>query len=323
MKRPRLGKPLAWCLLPILAGLSFLSFRSSFRGGAAAFTALLEPARCTWSPILTRGEPLLLVIQVPGPGPAQVDPSLLSGNALHCGMFGPVRPLPGTGRISLAAGTKLTRRLAVPPEWFRLPEKAGPLDLPAAEIRWKSPSLETKPRVFYYLDEDIRTARVRLETSLGNMEFAFEPDKAPDHVKNFLRLVRAGFYDGTLFHRVIKDYIVQGGDPNTKDDDPSNDGKGGPPWRLEPEFSCLPHVHGALSMARDLRNPASAGSQFFIVLAQAEQVALNCKFTVFGRLVSGDDTLERIGSVPVGGPSGTTPKNPVVLEKARVVYPED
>ena len=154
------------------------------------------------------------------------------------------------------------------------------------------------------------------------MEFAFEPDKAPDHVKNFLRLVRAGFYDGTLFHRVIKDYIVQGGDPNTRDDDPSNDGKGGPPWRLDPEFSCLPHVHGALSMARDMRNPSSAGSQFFIVLAQAEQASLNCKFTVFGRLVSGDDTLERIGSVPVGGPAGTTPKKPVVLLKARVVYPD-
>lgn|GEM_PF-857091 len=310
-------------LFPLLAGAALFSFSPSAPGGAPALTVELRPAHCTWSPILTRGEALLMVLRVPGPAPARVDPAFTAGNALHCGMFGPVKPIPGTERIRLAPGTRLVRRLAVPAEWFRLPEKAGPLDLPAAEIRWKSPALETRPRTFYYMDEDIRTARVRFKTSLGEMEFAFEPDKAPDHVKNFLRLVRAGFYDGTLFHRVIKDYIVQGGDPNTKDDDPSNDGKGGPPWRLEPEFSCLPHVHGALSMARDMRDPASAGSQFFIVLAQSEQVSLNCKFTVFGRLVSGDDTLERIGSVPTGGPSGTTPKKPVALLKARIVYPED
>jgi peptidyl-prolyl cis-trans isomerase B (cyclophilin B) len=134
-----------------------------------------------------------------------------------------------------------------------------------------------------------------LETKFGNIELRFFPDVAPNHVNNFIELSKKGFYDGTLFHRVIPKFMIQGGDPNSKDSDRSRHGTGGPGYTVKAEFNTKPHKRGILSMAR-AQNPDSAGSQFFICLADAP--SLNNKYTVFGEVVSGMDVVDKIVSQP-------------------------
>src|SRR6266849_2493165 len=108
--------------------------------------------------------------------------------------------------------------------------------------------------------------RAVIETKLGSMEIRFFPDKAPKHVENFIKLAKSGFYDKTLFHRVIPGFLIQGGDPNTKDEkDNSKYGMGDPAYHVKAEFNARSHVRGAVSMARS-QPPASAGSQLFIVV---------------------------------------------------------
>jgi peptidyl-prolyl cis-trans isomerase B (cyclophilin B) len=136
--------------------------------------------------------------------------------------------------------------------------------------------------------------RAVIETKLGSMEIRFFPDKAPKHVENFIKLAKSGFYDKTLFHRVIPGFMIQGGDPNTKDEkDKSKYGMGGPGYNVKAEFNDRPHVRGAVSMARS-QDPDSAGSQFFIVVKDAPQ--LNGKYTVFGEVVQGMEVADKIVS---------------------------
>ncbi|HEX9155035.1 MAG TPA: peptidylprolyl isomerase, partial [Nitrospira sp.] len=105
-----------------------------------------------------------------------------------------------------------------------------------------------------------------IKTKFGDMEVTFFPEKAPKHVENFITLAKSGFYNGTIFHRVIPGFMIQGGDPNTKDPNkPETYGQGGPSHRLKAEFNDIPHRRGVLSMART-NDPNSAGSQFFIVV---------------------------------------------------------
>jgi len=134
-----------------------------------------------------------------------------------------------------------------------------------------------------------------IETKLGNIELRFFPDVAPNHVKNFINLAKKGFYDGTTFHRVIPGFMIQGGDPNTKDPDRSNHGYGGPGYTVKAEFNKNLHKRGTLSMARS-QDPDSAGSQFFICVADAP--SLNGKYSVFGEVVSGMDVADKIVSQP-------------------------
>jgi peptidyl-prolyl cis-trans isomerase B (cyclophilin B) len=134
-----------------------------------------------------------------------------------------------------------------------------------------------------------------IETKFGNIELLFFPDLAPNHVNNFIELSKKGFYDGTLFHRVIPKFMIQGGDPNSKDSDRSKHGTGGPGYTVKAEFSNKPHKRGTLSMARSA-NPDSAGSQFFICVAEAS--SLNNKYTVFGEVVSGMEVVDKIVSQP-------------------------
>jgi len=134
-----------------------------------------------------------------------------------------------------------------------------------------------------------------IETSFGEMVLEFWPDVAPKTVENFKKLAKSGFYDGTAFHRIIKDFMIQGGDPLSKTDDPMV-GTGGPGYSIKAEFNNRKHVHGVISMARSA-NPDSAGSQFFICLADAP--SLDGKYTAFGKLIKGDEVLEKIGNVPV------------------------
>jgi peptidyl-prolyl cis-trans isomerase B (cyclophilin B) len=137
--------------------------------------------------------------------------------------------------------------------------------------------------------------RAVIETRLGNIELKFFPDVAPNHVNNFIELARKGFYDGTTFHRVIPGFMIQGGDPNSRDHDKSRHGLGGPGYTVKAEFNSRPHKRGTLSMARAAA-PDSAGSQFFICVADAP--FLDRQYTVFGEVVSGMDVVDKIVSQP-------------------------
>jgi peptidyl-prolyl cis-trans isomerase B (cyclophilin B) len=137
--------------------------------------------------------------------------------------------------------------------------------------------------------------RAVIETKFGNIELKFFPDVAPNHVNNFIELAKKGFYDGTTFHRVIPGFMIQGGDPNSKDINKARHGMGGPGYTVKAEFSDKPHKKGTLSMARSA-DPDSAGSQFFICVADAP--FLNKQYTVFGEVVSGMDVADKIVNQP-------------------------
>ncbi|OGP93253.1 MAG: peptidylprolyl isomerase [Deltaproteobacteria bacterium RBG_16_47_11] len=134
-----------------------------------------------------------------------------------------------------------------------------------------------------------------IETKFGNMEIRFFPEVAPNHVNNFIELAKKGFYDGTVFHRVIPNFMIQGGDPNSKDADRSKHGTGGPGYALKAEFNNKLHKKGTLSMARAV-HPDSAGSQFFICVADAP--SLNQKYTAFGEVATGMEVADKIVSQP-------------------------
>ncbi len=133
-----------------------------------------------------------------------------------------------------------------------------------------------------------------IKTSLGTIKIKFLPKAAPGHVKNFKKLARSDFYNGTTFHRVIPGFMIQGGDPNTKDNDRSNDGTGGPGYQIKAEFNKISHNRGIVSMARS-GHPDSAGSQFFICVADA--TFLDGQYTVFGEVIEGMDIADKIVSV--------------------------
>jgi len=140
---------------------------------------------------------------------------------------------------------------------------------------------------------------VILETSQGKIVIEFFLEDAPNHVRNFMNLTESGFYDGVLFHRVIPGFMIQGGDPNTKDVDNSAWGQGGPGYSIDAEFNSIKHNRGILSMARS-QSPDSAGSQFFIVHQNSN--FLDQQYTVFGRIVTDEsfETLDKITSLEIG-----------------------
>src|SRR5688572_12050593 len=128
-----------------------------------------------------------------------------------------------------------------------------------------------------------------IKTAHGEMVLEFWPDVAPKHVENFKTLAKKGFYDGTAFHRIYKGFMIQGGDPTTKDPTKESQyGKGGPGYTVKAEFNDRKHVRGVLSMARS-PDPNSAGSQFFIMLDA--NPGLDGQYTAFGKLIKGDDVL--------------------------------
>jgi len=157
-----------------------------------------------------------------------------------------------------------------------------------------------------------------IKTSYGEMTVAFWPDVAPKTVENFKKLARAGFYNGTAFHRIIKGFMIQGGCPNTREGQKGVPGTGGPGYSIKAEFNEKPHVRGVISMARSA-SPDSAGSQFFICHGDAR--FLDRQYTAFGQLVSGADVLEQIASVPTAGSERSTPIERVALESVTIVSP--
>ena len=135
-----------------------------------------------------------------------------------------------------------------------------------------------------------------IKTDLGEMVIEFWGDVAPNTVENFKKLAKKGFYDGTAFHRIVKGFMIQGGDPLTKDASKEAQwGTGDPGYKVNAEFNQRPHVRGVMSMARS-QDPNSAGSQFFICLGDA--AFLNGQYTAFGKLIKGDDVLGKLGDVP-------------------------
>jgi peptidyl-prolyl cis-trans isomerase B (cyclophilin B) len=139
-----------------------------------------------------------------------------------------------------------------------------------------------------------------IKTTEGEMVIAFWTDAAPKTIANFKKLAKSGFYDGTCFHRVIKGFMIQGGDPNTKD--PAAEykwGQGGPGYSINAEFNDHSHVRGVISMART-SDPNSAGSQFFICHGSPAQ--LDHQYTTFGKLIKGDDVLEKIATTSTHPP---------------------
>jgi peptidyl-prolyl cis-trans isomerase B (cyclophilin B) len=159
-----------------------------------------------------------------------------------------------------------------------------------------------------------------IKTSAGEMVVAFWPDVAPNTVANFLKLAKSGFYDGTAFHRIIKGFMIQGGDPLTKDlSKEMMYGTGGADEKIKAEFNDKKHVLGVISMARSA-SPDSASSQFFLCLGPVAQ--LDGKYTAFGQLIKGEDVLKKIGDTPVGASASgeaSKPKERVTVESIKVV----
>ncbi len=158
--------------------------------------------------------------------------------------------------------------------------------------------------------EGIQTI-VILKTNMGDVTLELFPADAPKTVENFITLSQRGFYDGTKFHRVIKDFMIQGGDPNSKDDDWSNDGTGGPGYMFPDEINEHKVLYGALAMAN--AGPNTNGSQFFIVTRESAPW-LDGLHTVFGRVIEGMDTVTKIENLPTTGNPTNHPTEDAVIE---------
>ena len=151
---------------------------------------------------------------------------------------------------------------------------------------------------------------VIIETNLGTIVFKLLPDLAPETVRNFEKLARDGFYNGTLFHRVIPGFMIQGGDPNTKNGNKNTWGTGGPGHTIKAEFSSRSHHRGIVSMAR-AQDPNSAGSQFFIVTT--DSTFLDRQYTVFGEVIEGMDIADKIVNLQ-------RDRNDCPLEEAKMLH---
>jgi cyclophilin family peptidyl-prolyl cis-trans isomerase len=168
-------------------------------------------------------------------------------------------------------------------------------------------------------ENDVAVLEVK---GFGTIRFELLADKAPKTVENFEKLASSGFYDGTTFHRVVPGFMIQGGDPNSKNRDPRDDGQGGPGYTIDAEFNDTSHVRGVVSMARG-SSPNSAGSQFFIVVADSPH--LDGQYTAFGRVIDGMEVVDKIVGVPRDefgrhGPPDRPLEN-VVIEHARIDHP--
>jgi len=148
-----------------------------------------------------------------------------------------------------------------------------------------------------------------IETNFGDIKIKLLPEIAPETVRNFITLTKSSFYDGTLFHRVIPKFMIQGGDPNTKESDKSVWGQGGPGYNLKAEFNSRSHLRGIVSMARST-DPDSAGSQFFIVTS--DSTFLDRQYTVFAEVVEGLEIADKIVNLPRDG-------NDCPLEEAKML----
>src|SRR5438876_2318320 len=158
-----------------------------------------------------------------------------------------------------------------------------------------------------------------IKTNEGDMVVQLWTDAAPNTIENFKKLARQGFYDGTIFHRIVKEFMIQGGDPNSKDQAKENSyGQGARGYNIKAEFNDHSHDRGVVSMARG-PDPDSAGSQFFICLASVHR--LDHQYTTFGKLIKGQDVLDKIGDISTTRNSMGEPSKPtkrVVVESIKI-----
>jgi len=156
-----------------------------------------------------------------------------------------------------------------------------------------------------------------IETKFGKMVVEFYDKDTPKTVENFEKLAEKGFYDGTTFHRVIKGFMIQGGDPLSKDPTSQRVGTGDPGYKIKAEFNKNKHQLGVISMARS-QDPDSAGCQFFICLGDTP--FLDGQYTAFGKLIAGVDVLKKIGDVPTKpGGENSVPEERVVIEHIKIM----
>ena len=160
------------------------------------------------------------------------------------------------------------------------------------------------------------TPRAIIHTNYGDMTVEFWPDVAPRTVENFLKLSRENFYNGTAFHRIIKGFMIQGGCPNSKIGARGAPGTGSPGYQVKAEFNNRKHEKGVLSMAR-ASDPDSAGSQFFVCHGDAD--FLNNKYTAFGKLVAGEETLNKIAGIACVGQERSTPTERVEITSIELI----
>ena len=229
------------------------------------------------------------------------------------------------GPVPLLKGTQVQRLLTFPAATFLTNPDVG--EVVTVAVGWKGLlgvdcTFKVAPNTknIKLADLDLNKTEVMLVTNYGDIHLAFRPDKAPKHVENFVKLCLQGFYDGTKFHRVLKNFMIQGGCPFTKEDKYREKwGSGGAGYALKLEPSDLRHLRGTLAMARSPSGKDTASSGFFIV--HKDSAHLDGLYSAFGNVVKGMDTLDRIAHVRVGGPLNSAPVLPVILQAA-VVLPK-
>lgn len=162
-----------------------------------------------------------------------------------------------------------------------------------------------------------------LDTDKGTITLKLLPDVAPETVKNFIDLAEVGFYRRTSFHRVIRDRLIQGGDPNSRDNNPYNDGQGGSGRTIKAEFSSIPFQRGTVAMARQASSPNSASSQFFIALQRVAQ--WDGEYTVFGEVVEGIEVAQEISRVKTSEQPQLSerPTGKIYLKDVRIEYRQE
>jgi len=164
-----------------------------------------------------------------------------------------------------------------------------------------------------FLVNQIRNVKGRIVTNMGDIDIKFHPQKAPIHCLAFIARAESGFYNNTKFHRVIRGFMLQGGDPNSKDDNPADDGGGGPLVNIPHEFNDIKHVPGILSMARVGDVNAGAGCQFFVMHGQTPH--LDGQYTAFGEVTNGMDVVNKIADSTT---QAERPVRDVIIERIDV-----
>lgn len=299
--------------------MKFLHTLAALVAAASVLVAQDSPTRVSLevdAPVVSVGKSIELTLVARFATATDVSTTLLGGVHLLTHVDGEPsieigEPLDGMVRV--AAGTEIRRRIPIDPA--ALWPQGSLIGKSSIVFSWAGAedarvSLRLVPdQTALDLDAlDLAKTKVRLITSEGEMVVGFLPEKAPRHVRNFIRLSKDGFYNGTRFHRVIAGFMIQGGDPYTKKGSDGQVGTGGSGQRLEAEFNDVKHERGILSMARSA-DPNSASSQFFVMHGSAP--SLDNKYSVFGRLESGLETLDAIASTPVRPSRSGEPSDPV------------